>query len=70
LLRLSGTTQISKAIRTEGAARGKPFIAINAGREGLIVPAEFIEAELPRKRLTEGELARIERAALLDAQRG
>ena len=70
LLRLAGTTQISEAIAKQGAVRGKGFVAINAGRKELSVPDGFKEAELPRRGLTLLELSRVERAALLNAQRG
>lgn len=70
LLRIAGTTQISAAIEGYGAAKGKRFLAINAGREALAVPEGFGESELPRKSLTKSELLRVERAALLNAQRG
>ena len=70
LLRLAGTTQISKAIKSQGAVAGEEFLAINAGRMVLSTPADFKEAELPRTGLTGAELLRIERAALLNAQRG
>ena len=70
LLRVAGTTQISEAIAKQGAVRGEGFVAINAGRKELSVPDGFKEAELPRRSLTHLELSRIERAALLNAQRG
>ncbi|MDG7011350.1 MAG: hypothetical protein JRN57_04445 [Nitrososphaerota archaeon] len=69
LLRLAGTTQISRAIKTQGALAGEGFLAINANRRRISAPSEFSEAELPRKPLTEAELSRIERAALLNVQR-
>lgn len=70
LLRLAGTTQISKAIRGHGASPGEGFLAINAGRTALAVPPGFGESELPRKALAKSELSRIERAALLSALKG
>lgn len=70
LLRLAGTTQISKAIKSQGAVAGEKFLAINADRKELSTPADFNEAELPRMGLTEADLFRIERAALLNAQKG
>ncbi len=70
LLRLAGTTQISKAIRSQGAVAGEKFLAINAGRGELSTPAGLEGTELPRRSLTEAELSRIEKAALLNAQRG
>ncbi|MDE1858818.1 MAG: hypothetical protein KGI26_07120 [Thaumarchaeota archaeon] len=70
LLRLAGTTQISEAIAKQGAVKGEGFVAINAGRKELSVPDGFRGAELPRKSFTHLEFSRIERAALLNAQRG
>ena len=68
LLRLAGTTQISRAIREKGSAKGRPFLLVVAGRR----PGRNREApglELPRRRLSKGELQLIEKAALLNAQR-
>ena len=70
LLRFAGTTQISRAIREHGVVPGKPFLAVNAGSKELTVPPEYRSAELPRKELSRSDLGRIERAALLDAQKG
>jgi hypothetical protein len=70
LLRVADTTQISKAIRAHGVVAGEGFVAIVAGEGPLVVPPEVRGAELPDRRLTRQELARIERAALLDARRG
>ncbi len=70
LLRLAGTTQISKAIEGYGATPGEGFLAINASRTRLRVPSGFGEVELPRRALTEVDLSRIERAALLNLQKG
>lgn len=70
LLRLAGTTQISKAIRAQGSVAGERFLVINAARSEVAAPPEFRKAELPRKPLTGTELSRVESAALLDAQRG
>ncbi|MDG6963747.1 MAG: hypothetical protein JRM83_02000 [Nitrososphaerota archaeon] len=69
LLRLAGTTQIEKAIRTQGAKGGAPFIAIVAGLEDPKRPPGFSGEELPSRRLNRAELCRIERAALLGAER-
>jgi len=69
LLRLAGTTQISKAIKEGGARAGEPFILIVAGLSHVKGIPGLRGRELPRSRLTEQELARIERAALLDAAR-
>lgn len=69
LLRLAGTTQIAKAIRTRGAKAGAPFIAMVATTTAPIRPPELDVGELPRRRLNRTELGRIERAALLGADR-
>ena len=68
LLRLAGTTQIARAIKSHGFASGEAFLAINAGRVEVVVPEGFSAAELPRKKLTKQELGRVEIAALLDAK--
>ena len=69
LLRLAGTTQISRAIREKGSAPGKPFLVVVAGRS----PPDAIRGiggqELPRHRLSKDELQRVEEAALLSARR-
>jgi tRNA threonylcarbamoyladenosine modification (KEOPS) complex Cgi121 subunit len=70
LLRLAGTTQISRAIREEGARPGQDFLAINAGTSKLVAPLGYERRELTRDDLTKAELVKIERAALLDARRG
>jgi tRNA threonylcarbamoyladenosine modification (KEOPS) complex Cgi121 subunit len=69
LLRLAGTTQISRAIKAQGAKAGERFLVVTAHRRELKVQAELSELELPRRPLTRTELARIERAALLNAQK-
>lgn len=69
LLRLSGTTQISRAIGESGAVAGEPFLLVTAGHRR---PRKFHRAswrELPRRPLTGIELERVEKAALLNAQR-
>jgi tRNA threonylcarbamoyladenosine modification (KEOPS) complex Cgi121 subunit len=69
LLRLAGTTQISKAIREKGAAEGKPFLLVVVGKR---IPRQvpgLAGAELPRRPLSRVELQMIERAALLDVQK-
>ena len=68
LLRLAGTTQISKAIAEAGSVAGKPFLLILAG-EGGRAPGAVLGKELPHGPLTEQELQRIERAALLSAEK-
>jgi tRNA threonylcarbamoyladenosine modification (KEOPS) complex Cgi121 subunit len=69
LLRLAGTTQISKAIRDAGAKPGDPFVLVVAGRTRLRRPPDLDGTELPRRELTEAELQRVEKAALLNAKR-
>ena len=69
LLRLAGTTQISRAIRDAGAKSGDQFVLVVAGRSVVRRPSGFGGKELPRLGLTDSELARIEKAALLNAER-
>lgn len=73
LLRFAGTTQISEAIESAGVRRGEPFMVVVAGSERDIAGVESAVAarweRLPRKPLTDRELERVERAALLDAER-
>ncbi|HYB06625.1 MAG TPA: KEOPS complex subunit Cgi121 [Nitrososphaerales archaeon] len=69
LLRLAGTTQISRAIREHGAREGSPFILVVAGHSEQKGLAELEGMELPRRTLAASELGRVERAALLNAQR-
>ena len=72
LLRLAGTTQISRAIEQMGAKKGKPFLLVivgpSSGLAGLSV-RELGGSELERRELSSEELDRIEQAALLNAQR-
>jgi tRNA threonylcarbamoyladenosine modification (KEOPS) complex Cgi121 subunit len=68
LLRLAGTTQISKAIQELGAKKGSPFLLVVSGRTA-IRKHDIKGLELPRKELSAPELGRIERAALLSAKR-
>ncbi len=72
LLRLAGTTQISRAIEQMGAKKGKPFLLVIAGPDrGLdsLSVKELDGSELEKRELSSDELDRIERAALLNAQR-
>ncbi len=69
LLRLAGTTQISKAIREQGAKKGEAFLAIVAGEALVGPPPGFGGDELPRRPLSPSELARVEEAALLGAEK-
>jgi len=69
LLRLAGTTQISRAIKESGSVRGKAFILVVAGptRPGGIRGVSGVE--LPRHGLSKSELQRVEKGALLSAQK-
>lgn len=69
LLRLAGTTQISRAITEQGAVDGEPFIVVIAGGERRGGTRGAVGKELPRRRLSDMELQRVEAAALLSAQR-
>ena len=69
LLRLAGTTQISRAIAEAGAKSGDQFLVVVAGRRAVRRPRGFVGKELPRLELTSSELGGIERAALLNARR-
>lgn len=70
LLRLAGTSQISEAISRVGTEHGEPFqlVVATAGRDRTRIPALRCRA-LPKRPLTETELARVEKAALLSARR-
>lgn len=70
LLRLAGTTQISRAIEQMGAKKGKPFLLVIAGSgRGLtsLSVKELGGSELEKQDLSSDELDRIEQAALLNA---
>ena len=72
LLRLAGTTQISRAIAEVGARKGQPFIVTMAGptTTGSRLSLRRIGGtRLKRSKLTPGELDRIEAAALLNVSR-
>ena len=69
LLRLAGTTQISKALKDAGAKSGEPFVLVVAGRGALKRPSDLDGVELTRRGLSDEELGKIERAALLNARR-
>ena len=69
LLRLAGTTQISKAIRENGAAGGRPFLLVVAGRKRPKAVSGLAGLELPRRPLSTAELQRVEAAALLSAEK-
>jgi tRNA threonylcarbamoyladenosine modification (KEOPS) complex Cgi121 subunit len=73
LLRISGTTQISNAIKNSGARKGTENILIVAGTQTEMdsldraLPAHF--ERLRTKTLTTDESMRVERAAMLNALR-
>ncbi len=69
LLRLAGTTQISRAIKRHGARAGEPFLLVVAGRVPPRGTGELKGKELPRNTPTARELAMVEKAALLSADR-
>lgn len=73
LLRLSGTTQISRALRESGAKKGEENVLIIAGglREmrALTLTGLGLERRLKRSELTKDEFMRLERAAMLNALR-
>ena len=69
LLRLAATTQIAKAIKEAGARPGEPYVMVVAGRKPVRLPSGLGGAELKRRVLTTSELGKVERAALLNAQR-
>lgn len=69
LLRLAGTTQISKAIKEKGTNQGEPFLLVVAGAKKPRAIPGLAGLELPRRELNRPELRRIEKAALLDALR-
>lgn len=69
LLRLAGTTQISRAIKHKGAAKGERFLIVVAGRSDPRLAPGIRGLRLGRAELTATELGRIEKAALLSAER-
>lgn len=69
LLRLAGTTQISKAIREKGAVKGRPFLLVVAGHRRPRTIEGLSATELPRRELSKEELVLVETAAMLTVQR-
>lgn len=69
VLRMDGTTQISRAIKNQGVQAGAPFIVVIASRSPAKGVRHFKGTELPKKELTVAELNRVEKAALLNAKR-
>ena len=73
LMRLAGTTQIARAIQEVGVKRDKDFLLLVIGENSEMAKLEAREASawerLPRRELGREDLQKIERAALLDAER-
>lgn len=73
LMRLGGTTQIADAIGAVGAGGSEDFVLVVVGDESDIIELQSGEAtgwqRVPRAELRRDELLKIERAALLDAER-
>jgi tRNA threonylcarbamoyladenosine modification (KEOPS) complex Cgi121 subunit len=69
LLRLAGTTQISRAIKQKGARFGDKFLLIVVGRSDPRKAPGIEARRLTRRELTVPELDRVERAALLNTKR-
>lgn len=69
LLRVAGSTQISRAIRMCGSKEGNAFVLVAAGKRKVAGLAELGGQELPRSQLAAPERAVVERGALLSAQR-
>ncbi|HUI86875.1 MAG TPA: KEOPS complex subunit Cgi121 [Nitrososphaerales archaeon] len=74
LLRIAGTTQISRAIRECGAKSGGENVLIVAGDSRSLDPPKLarlgLKDRLPRSELSDGDSALVERAAMLNAVRG
>ena len=69
LLRVAGSTQISRAIAAKGAKEGEPFLLVAAGKSEVEVLPELQGLELTRRSLSGAELAAVEHGALLSARR-
>lgn len=69
LLRMAGTTQISKAISTLGSRKGERYLLVVASQAEIRSEPRREMLELPRRDLSKAELGKIERAALLSAKR-
>ena len=69
LLRLAGTSQISEAIMRVGSKAGEPFVVVLASLRPLKISPFAGGRKLPSEPLSEPELERVERGALLSAQR-
>lgn len=69
LLRVAGTTQIREAIEEAGAREEEGFVVVVAGVHELKVPPRYEGDELPERRLSNEELMKVERAALLSVEK-
>ena len=72
LLRLAGTTQISKAIGQVGSKKGDPFLLVVGGPGDSLRRFHWEElggSLLEKRRLSDSELDRIEVAALLNVEK-
>jgi len=73
LLRLAGTTQISRAIEQTGAKKGQPFLLVVAGPASRLAKINWAQLggkKLVKRDLSADELERIEVAALLNVAKG
>jgi len=73
LLRLAGTSQISRAIERVGARKGEPYLLVMAGPKHSLARIPWkgqAPSRLQKRALSESELEKIEAAALLNAERG
>jgi tRNA threonylcarbamoyladenosine modification (KEOPS) complex Cgi121 subunit len=69
MLRLAGTTQISRAIKGQGVKGDAPFLVVVASRTPVKGTRDLEKTELPRRELSAADLIRVEKAALLNAKR-
>jgi tRNA threonylcarbamoyladenosine modification (KEOPS) complex Cgi121 subunit len=70
LLRVAGTTQISRAIQKVGSEKGRPFLVVVAGRRRIPAGLGLDRwKELERRELSGREMEKVEVAALLNANR-
>ena len=69
LLRLAGTTQISRAIQQVGSKRGRGFILVVASPDKVSYKAKTPAKRLTAHALSPAESERVEIAALLNALR-
>ncbi len=69
LLRLAGTTQISRAIGEAGSVKGSRFVLVAGSRSRLDPNVGLGGKGMKGTRLSEGDLLKVEAAALLNATR-